>query len=239
MGEISQKHFARQCRDILKACEAEGKELSTTQKYMFEVGSNSHLYSADGTAPLIAFLSSVAIEAWLRVADDDEELDDEAIDNEFMVLLSKAKQDIVTGKLVVQRARSQVRVNDDPDIISGISASDNATLFDANLVVRKDDAIAWLKDTGTIIPACLASLHSGVPDDALENIHTTQKLEILNKAREHFWDGYDPSSSEAPTNNDVAEWIVNNYKIAPRLAGYMATILRPDELRPGPRIKPK
>lgn len=157
MGKISQKHIARQCRDALKACEAEGKELSTTRKYVFEVGSNSHLYSADGTAPLIAFLSSVAIEVWLRVADDDEELDDEAIDNEFMVLLSKAKQDIVTGKLAVQRARSQVRVNDDPDIISGCSASDNATLFDANLVVRKDDAIAWLKGIGAYIPNGLVS----------------------------------------------------------------------------------
>lgn len=170
MGEISQKHFARQCRDTLKACEAEGKELSATQKYMFECGSNSHLYSADGTTPLIALLSFVAIEAWCRVADDDEELDDAAIANEFMPLLSKAKQDIVTGKLAVQRARSQVRVNDDPDIIAWCSASDNATLFDANLVVRKVDAIAWLKGIGAYIPRGLVSNDAAGPVSPSANI---------------------------------------------------------------------
>ena len=65
--------------------------------------------------------------------------------------------------------------------------------------------------------------------------HETELLRQLANAARLFWINYDPTDpSTAPTNEQVKNWLVNK-GVAPRTAEIMATILRADGLRPGPR----
>lgn len=70
--------------------------------------------------------------------------------------------------------------------------------------------------------------------------HDTQKLTALRMAAVRFWSNYDQSdSSTAHKNEEVSEWLQTQYKglIEKTLADSMATILRADGLKPGPRKK--
>lgn len=65
--------------------------------------------------------------------------------------------------------------------------------------------------------------------------YETDLLRKLAGAADRFWRLYDPSDpSTAPTNEHVEEWLVKE-GVAKRTAAIMATILRADGLRPGPR----
>lgn len=65
--------------------------------------------------------------------------------------------------------------------------------------------------------------------------HQTNLLGQLAAAAEKFWSRYDPSdSSTAPTNTQVAEWLVNR-SVSERVAQVMAQILRADGLPAGNR----
>lgn len=66
--------------------------------------------------------------------------------------------------------------------------------------------------------------------------HHTEQLGHLSAAARRFWKLYDPSDiSTAPTNKEVAKWLVNERKVSQTLADSMASILRVDGLRTGPR----
>jgi hypothetical protein len=67
--------------------------------------------------------------------------------------------------------------------------------------------------------------------------YNTVLLRNLAAAVEKFWKNYDPTdSSTAPTNEQVSEWLTKQ-GVADRNAKAIATILRTDNLRPGPRKK--
>lgn len=68
--------------------------------------------------------------------------------------------------------------------------------------------------------------------------HETEKLRALRTAAVRFWSNYDPNDpTTAPKNEAVIEWLETEYKglISSTLANYMATILRADGLKTGPR----
>lgn len=65
--------------------------------------------------------------------------------------------------------------------------------------------------------------------------HETALLRKLSEAASKFWALYDPSEpSTAPTNEQVASWLVSN-GTSQRTAEVMATLLRADGLATGPR----
>lgn len=66
--------------------------------------------------------------------------------------------------------------------------------------------------------------------------HTTDLLGHLEAAAHRFWKNYDMSDiGTAPTNRDVAEWLVKERSVSKTMADAIASILRIDGLRTGPR----
>jgi hypothetical protein len=66
--------------------------------------------------------------------------------------------------------------------------------------------------------------------------HETALLRHLAAAAERFWVRYDPSdSTTAPTNEKIADWLKEQGLKSQKMADSIATILRHDELPPGPR----
>lgn len=65
--------------------------------------------------------------------------------------------------------------------------------------------------------------------------HSTPLLDKLAIAAEEWWSDFDPKNpSTAPTNAEVAKWLVGQ-GVAKRVAEVMAQILRADGLPPGPK----
>lgn len=65
--------------------------------------------------------------------------------------------------------------------------------------------------------------------------HETELLRKLAGAANKFWVLYDPDDpTSAPTNKQVIEWLEKE-RVSNRTAEYIATILRADGLRKGPR----
>ena len=65
--------------------------------------------------------------------------------------------------------------------------------------------------------------------------HETKLLRELAAAAERFWMLYDSTdATTAPTNETVSKWLEDR-GVSNRTAETMASILRPDGLRPGPR----
>jgi hypothetical protein len=70
--------------------------------------------------------------------------------------------------------------------------------------------------------------------------YETELLCSLAVAAEEYWSEYKPEDpTTAPTNEEVVDWLVDNQKISKRTAEVMATILRADNLHPGPRKNPR
>lgn len=66
--------------------------------------------------------------------------------------------------------------------------------------------------------------------------HNTHLLSCMEAAAKRFWLLYDPSDpSTAPTNNQVASWLKDEYGISNDKANAIASILRADGLPAGPR----
>ena len=67
--------------------------------------------------------------------------------------------------------------------------------------------------------------------------HDTKKLEALRLAAHKFWGrNYDPAQPDtAPKNDTVIEWLQKEHGIGATPAAEMASILRPESLRTGPR----
>lgn len=65
--------------------------------------------------------------------------------------------------------------------------------------------------------------------------YETKLLRELAAAADKFWKNYDPAdSTTAPTNEQVVSWLMGR-GVAKRNAQIIATMLRADGLRPGPR----
>lgn len=68
--------------------------------------------------------------------------------------------------------------------------------------------------------------------------HETAKLTALRLAAVKFWANYDRSNPDtAPKNAEVSAWLVETHKVSSQLADAMASILRADGLKTGPRPK--
>lgn len=66
--------------------------------------------------------------------------------------------------------------------------------------------------------------------------HNTKLLEALAKTADRWWKNYDPGdATTAPTNEAVTQWIVEQKIASDNIARAIATILRADGLRMGPR----
>ena len=66
--------------------------------------------------------------------------------------------------------------------------------------------------------------------------HHTELLGHLEAAALRYWVKYNPDdATTAPTNKDVAEWLVNERKLSQKTAESIASMLRPDGLPTGPR----
>jgi len=66
--------------------------------------------------------------------------------------------------------------------------------------------------------------------------HHTELLGHLEAAARRYWQNYDPAdATTAPTNKDVAEWLITERKLSQKPAESIASMLRPDGLPTGPR----
>lgn len=66
--------------------------------------------------------------------------------------------------------------------------------------------------------------------------HHTEMLGHVEAAAMRFWVNYDPSDiSTASTNNEVVKWLQKECKVSETMAEAIASMLRPDGLRTGPR----
>ena len=66
--------------------------------------------------------------------------------------------------------------------------------------------------------------------------HETNLLRHLSAAADKFWKLYEPADeSTAPLNDQVIEWLISERKVSRKVAEVMATILRADGLKTGPR----
>ena len=67
--------------------------------------------------------------------------------------------------------------------------------------------------------------------------HNTELLGHLEAAAKEFWVNYDPANAKAtaPKNETVIKWLVTERKVSETVATSMATMLRPDGLKTGPR----
>jgi hypothetical protein len=66
--------------------------------------------------------------------------------------------------------------------------------------------------------------------------HHTELLGHLAAAAQRYWVKYDPTdATTAPTNKDVAEWLMAEHKVSQKMADAIASMLRPDGFPTGPR----
>jgi len=66
--------------------------------------------------------------------------------------------------------------------------------------------------------------------------HETKLLQHLEAAANRFWVNYDSTDpSTAPINQDVSTWLQTHRAVSKSMADSMATILRADGLKTGPR----
>jgi hypothetical protein len=66
--------------------------------------------------------------------------------------------------------------------------------------------------------------------------HHTEWLGHLEAAAKRWWSLYDPTdATTAPTNTNVSDWLQKERGLSQTKADAMASILRPDGLRTGPR----
>ncbi len=66
--------------------------------------------------------------------------------------------------------------------------------------------------------------------------HHTEGLGHLEAAAKKWWTNFDPSEQDtAPTNSQVASWLMNERGLSKKMADSIASILRPAGLKPGRR----
>ena len=67
--------------------------------------------------------------------------------------------------------------------------------------------------------------------------HHTKLLGHLDLCARKFWCDYDPANPKgtAPKSAEVIHWLIDECKVSESIAKAMATLLRPDDLKTGPR----
>jgi hypothetical protein len=109
----------------------------------------------------------------------------------------------------------------------GLGASSNHIGY---LRVQRTDLEAFLVEHGVDPKNTRQSAGPRWPD------HETKKLTALRLAALKFWSNYDPEQPDtAPKNETVIEWLQKEHGIGATPAAEMASILRPEKLRTGPR----
>jgi len=98
------------------------------------------------------------------------------------------------------------------------------------LRVQRSDLDAFKAQHATALKTTAPSISVRWPD------HETKKLTALRLAAVKFWSNYDPAQPDtAPKNETVIDWLQKEHGIGATPAAEMASILRPESLRPGPR----
>jgi hypothetical protein len=101
------------------------------------------------------------------------------------------------------------------------------------------DFVRWSRTVEWSIPNQLEQL-IGSSSNATNRwpwgTYETESLRSLADAARRFWVNYDPTDdTTAPKNDEVAEWLRDQRGISDRIAQAMATILRADGIKTGPR----
>lgn len=66
--------------------------------------------------------------------------------------------------------------------------------------------------------------------------HTTEMLNVLAATAKKWWINFDKDDiTTAPKKYEVVKWIVDNYGVSKNQASIIASILRPEDIRTGPR----
>ena len=111
-----------------------------------------------------------------------------------------------------------------------------------NQQFSRDALIAWLRSTGlTSIYPFDTTLQAAAQSSAATRWpwgdHHTELLGHLDAAARKFWNGYKPADPKrtAPKSTEVISWLVEERKVSKSQASAMATLLRADGLKTGPR----
>jgi hypothetical protein len=121
-----------------------------------------------------------------------------------------------------------------------ISRTNRQSQFENQLFARYS-IVGWLKAIG-MKSVYQFDLRQELPASHMElgrwpwGNHHTELLGHLAAAAQRYWVKYDPTdATTAPTNKDVAEWLIANHKVSQKMADAIASMLRPDGLPTGPR----
>lgn len=100
--------------------------------------------------------------------------------------------------------------------------------------IKIDDFVSWCISRG--IPHNIPTRVAPQPTTKWPwGDYETDLLRRLASAAEEWWSTYDPASpATAPTNQEVKDWLIGQ-GVSDRVAENMATILRADGLKTGPR----
>lgn len=104
----------------------------------------------------------------------------------------------------------------------------------------REALVKWLRATGleSVYQFNIDELGSGVRSVGYWpwGDHSTKALEHLEAAAKRFWTGYDPTDpATAKTNQVIVNWLIEERNVTGKMAESIATLLRADGLRTGPR----
>lgn len=133
--------------------------------------------------------------------------------------------------LRIESLRSSIRT--DSLRTNAVSYDEYGQIDEYETRIKTDDFIAWCnaRRLPHNIPGRPAPQNAKWPWGE----HETKLLRELAAAANKFWKNYDPTDpTTAPTNEQVSSWLIE-HGVAKRSAELIATMLRDDDLRPGPR----
>lgn len=142
------------------------RPLTQIQKYMFNLGKNAYRLRRNETSPLLGFLSSVAVEAWLSGAVDEQPFDESAVAAAHQAILQVAKLAILNRELEVLEMASLAPMNDTDRVRSWCLSSSSEELGGTidGLVVREEAACQWLKKEKLFVPERLRVDPRAIPE---------------------------------------------------------------------------
>jgi hypothetical protein len=186
--------------------------------------SNSHWKETEDLSLFDAALLSFGVDP-LSVREHCELRELQADETEFpagMTLRLRALQSAVrTGKIALT--------------VQHFAESDTYDVHDSR--IAKESFLTWCNGKGL-------NLHNLSPVNHLPPAkwpwgnHDTPALMALLDAAKQWWSTYDPADfSTAPRNKEVESWLISEKGQPKRIAEAMATILRAEGVRTGPRPK--
>lgn len=146
-------------------------------------------------------------------------------------------QELVSVKL--NNLHTHWASNEDQSTFTDWLLDDLATSFESQKFSRNTLA-DWIDamQLKSIYQFRLGTTHTGT--DPLNKWpwgnHHTENLGHLEAAAKRYWTNYDPSDpTTASTNEEIAEWLRESRGVSKNMADSIASILRADGLRTGPR----